>query len=215
MYKEIKDFKKLVSAYMEKRHLHNQMLANAFKIIANYGWYISEDIPMDKITVLYGFAFEEKEEDINVFFQKFYMENLEKNIEKLQNRHSSRSHLILEAYESYKNRCYHASILLSLTIADGICSGELFKIKKNKTSIKKFLENNKTPETLSIFLGVLTEVNSIDVYYPFKSKFKSQLNRHGIIHGYDIEYGSELNSLKAFSLLIFVNDMINRHKREI
>ena len=61
MYQEIEHFKKRVKAYIEKRHLHNQMLANAFKLMANYGWYISEDIPMDKIIVLYGFAFEEKE----------------------------------------------------------------------------------------------------------------------------------------------------------
>jgi hypothetical protein len=107
---------------------------------------------------------------------------------------------------------FHSSILICLTLADGICNGQLFMIKKDKIRMKKFLEENETPEILSKFLSVITEINAIDAHTTQIENYGSNFNRHGIIHGYDLNYGTEINSLKALSLLTFVNDMVNRHK---
>ena len=48
-----------------------------------------------------------------------------------------------------------------------------------------------------------------------KGKFDSNLNRHAVIHGLDVNFGTEKNSLKAFSLLYSVSDFENRYKKTV
>lgn len=193
---------------------HRELFSNSLKLLANYGWYVSEEIKMNELTSMYKNAYEDNEKELNDFFVQFYNISMEKNIKSLSKRFHDRKFMFQEAQNAHNDKYYHCSILLWLTLCDSLCEGELFKLKGDKKAIKNFLRKNNTDEIHSKYLEVLTEVNAIDVFTGNKSNYKSQLNRHGIVHGYDINYGSEINSLKAFSLLVFIKDMVNRHKRQ-
>jgi hypothetical protein len=208
-----KEIQESYRRYITSRNEHNDFLVRGFKAFANLGWYISEDINFGALNDLTSLAEAGSDEPIDAFFVAHYSTSLDKHFTKLRSRQQDRIHLINEAEKAHKEGMYHSSILLFITIADGICAGELFMIGKDKKRIKNFLKENDTPETLSKFLSVISEVNAIDAHTSQSDNYKSNLNRHGIIHGYDISYGSEINSLKALSLLTFVNDMVNRHKR--
>jgi hypothetical protein len=194
---------------------HRELFSLTLKLLANYGWYISEDLKMNELTSMYRNAYEENVKELDNFFIQFYNDSLEKNTTSLSIRFKDRKIMFQEALSAHKNKYYHCSTLLWLTLCDSLCEGELFKLKGEKKAIKNFLQKNGTDEIHSKYLEVLTEVNAIDVFTGNKSNYISQLNRHGIVHGYDINYGTEVNSLKAFSLLVFIKDMVNRHKREI
>lgn len=213
MLDQIKELRK---KHDDQKHLmkfHIELLAKAMKLIANYGWYISENIKMNEISECVKIADEGNEENLNNFFSKYYTKNMKENIKILSVRFPEREKIFKEGYKAHKSKLFHSSTLLWLTLCDSICDGELFKLRGNKKAIKKWLEKNKTPETYTKLLEVITEPNAIDAYTGDKQNYKSQLNRHGIMHGYDIDYGKKLNSLKAFSLLVFIKDMVNRHKR--
>jgi hypothetical protein len=206
-------FNQMQEEFNQKMELHRELFANALKMLANYGWYISDKMQMNQLTNLVKLASDEKEEDLNAFFLEYYTEHLSDNIISLGKRFPERKAMFEEAFNAHKNKFYHSSSLLWLTLCDGICEGRLFKLKGNKKEIRNWLEYNGTPKTYAKYLEVITEENAIDAFTGDKEKYKSQLNRHGIIHGYDINYGNEINSLKAFSLLVFIKDMVNRHKR--
>lgn len=208
--KKISDMQQEIKQAMS---LHRELFANALKLLANYGWYISEKLQMNQLTNLVKLAHNDEEEDLNTFFLNYYSEHISENVSSLSVRFPERKELFEEAFSAHNKKLYHSSTLLWLTLCDGICEGELFKLKGNKRAIRKWLRDNDTTETYVKYLEVITEVNAIDAYTGDKVKYKSQLNRHGIVHGFDINYGNEINSLKAFSLLVFINDMVNRHKR--
>ena len=102
---------------------------------------------------------------------------------------------------------YFASTALFLTIADGLCNGYLFKTKQNKLNLKQ--ELSKT-HCLEEFLSLITEVSAIDIAHAKKINFPSTLNRHGVLHGLDFDYGTKTNSLKALSLLAFIGDFFTK-----
>lgn len=209
----LKNFSEIQKEFKQTMALHRELFAHALKLLANYGWYISDQLQMNQLTDIVKLANDEKEDEINMFFLSYYSENIAENINSLAVRFPERKEMFEEAFQAHKNKSYHSSTLLWLTFCDGICDGELFKLRGKKSAIKKWLEKNDTPVAYTKFLEVITEENAIDAFTGDKAKYKSQLNRHGIMHGYDINYGNKINSLKAFSLLVFLKDMVNRHKR--
>lgn len=137
---------------------------------------------------------------------------------------SKRKHILENAFELHKKGNYVASIPLFFAQADGICSEVL----------KSFLfTGNETQEKLNELIekGEIEANMFTDIFLePFKLKnhhnsgiSKSSLaakskapNRNGILHGHrkHLDYGTKINSLKAFSLLSFivytVKDVINK-----
>lgn len=73
--------------------------------------------------------------------------------------------------------------------------------------MKKHLINTKY---IKAFEKAITEVSAIDTPHSKMSEFPSSLNRHGVLHGLDFDYGTRINSLKALSLLAFVGDFFSK-----
>ena len=61
-------------------------------------------------------------------------------------------------------------------------------------------------------LDVILRVNKIDEYFSTELRGSTELNRHAVLHGYDTNFGTELNSLKAYSLLLFIVDFLENKK---
>lgn len=183
------------------------------KSIAGYGWYIDGGITMGYTTHLMEKAVNGDNEFLDKFFAKYYRENIDRLSEILKKRQDSRQKIIIEALDCHNEKKYHASTVLFLSQADGICNGQLFRTKKEKESLKKFLSKSKNGNLINILLRMITDESAIDVGYTKKEEFDSNLNRHAVVHGLDVNFGTEINSLKAFSLLCFVSDFVNRHKK--
>ena len=191
---------------------HKELYAQALKLLANYGWYISEKLEVIQTIKLVKLCIDDKDFELNTFFIKYYSECISNNVNSLSEKFPDRKIMFEEALKAHNNKLYHCSTLLWITLCDGLCEGELFKLKGDKKAINKWLTDNQTPIGYLKFIEVITKVNAIDAYTGNKINYKSQLNRHGIVHGFDINYGSEINSLKAFSLLVFIKDIVTRHK---
>ncbi|WP_143185620.1 hypothetical protein [Winogradskyella jejuensis] len=201
--------KKAVEGYSKFLGLSEIGLKN----IAGYGWYIDGGITMGYTTQLMEKAVNGDNEFLDNFFVKYYRENINSLIEILKNRQDSRQKIIVEALDCHNEQKYYASTLLFLSQADGICNGQLYRTKKEKEALKKFLSKSENGNFINILLRMITDESAIDVGYSKKESFDSKLNRHAVVHGLDLNFGSEINSLKAFSLLCFVSDFVNRYKK--
>lgn len=126
----------------------------------------------------------------------------------------NRTHILDNAFKLHKTGNYIASIPLFLSQADGICCESLksFLFTGNDTeqNIKKLIESGEIETTMltEIFLepfSLKNHHNSGISKSSEKAKNKAP-NRNGILHGHrkHLDYGTELNSLKCFSLLSFI-----------
>jgi hypothetical protein len=133
---------------------------------------------------------------------------------------SQRAHVVSVALDLHRQQNYIASIPLFLAQADGICSQEigtfLFAEHQRRTEtvenrISRLGEKQKiTSVVLSALIWKTQIGSSIDHCKP--SDKDNGPNRNGIVHGSrkHLDYGTRINSLKAFSLLAFVSILLDQ-----
>ncbi len=184
-----------------KLNLPNYTFEEIDRVFAKYGWYIPRFIEMKIAFHILELFEEEKTEEANKILIKYFKQNLKEIQADLIRLHPDRANIINEAFLAHKKRLYFSSTILFLSQADGICDSIIF----TESKLKK-LKNKKGSHHI---VNVLLESNSLTSYYnPItkNSNFFSDLNRHGVVHGVSNDYGTELNSLKALSLLSCVDD---------
>jgi hypothetical protein len=126
----------------------------------------------------------------------------------------NRKHILENAFELHRSGNYVAAIPLFLAQSDGICCEKLksflFAGNDTESKILELIERDEMPTNMltDVFLEpfkLKNHHNSGISKYSETAKEKAP-NRNGIIHGHrrHLDYGTELNSLKCFSLLSFI-----------
>lgn len=182
-----------------------------FKKLADFGWYVDASLSLGYSTSLMEKAIKGDKNFLDNFFLNYYGNQISGEKRSFI-KNSERVKIINEAIDCHNDSKYHASTILFLSQADGLCGGYLFKTGSKKKDLKNYLLNSDYGSLFLMLIKSIKQKSAIDSYYPNESvNFESELNRHGVIHGASINYGTEENSLKAFSLLCFVNDFVDRH----
>lgn len=175
--------------------------------LSKYGWYISEMIPLSDLVDIHQLFEVGKIEEADTKMADHYRENYVQIIRRIISRHKDRKSIIEESSQAHKSQMYFASTILFISQADGICDGTIFvrADKKLSTIVKE-----QTPDIVYETLGKQSAIDE-DTRIT-ESSYYSELNRHNVMHGLKFDYGTELNSLKALSLLSFVANFTNRFK---
>lgn len=146
--------------------------------------------------------------------------------EKLAAAFPRRAGLLKTIFALHAANTYDASIPMALSQADGMCketfsvlgkNGKIvpvgfFDMDRNKSEIssQKLSKSFELPET-SIFNILYNQLSRVDrnssLVLEGNTTRLSDLNRHAILHGESINYGNEINSIKAILLLDFIEDL--------
>lgn len=122
---------------------------------------------------------------------------------RLLNDYPGRAAIIAEIFRLHDEQRYLASIPLAMLSAEGIALDvskvSIFNRKKNRPEIAAWLDKQQLSNLAKAFLASLSESHPMS-----KGSNVERLSRHGVLHGRDTNYGSELFSLQAISLLGFV-----------
>lgn len=179
-----------------------------FYSLSKFGWYLAGDMGFDDVMKVLDALKTSDLVEIERIVIPFYQSNLNRIKRNLVKRYAGRRELLEEAFKSHKKKMFYSSTILFLSQVDGICEGNLFRGKKI------FLKFLKEDQSLSMVKSVLGKQSSIDADSRSKqiNNSPSNLNRHEVMHGLSTDFGNEINSLKALSLLTFVSDFVNRYK---
>mgnify|MGYP000996499200 CR=1 FL=1 len=203
LFKEQSEKLKLVLAAL---NLPDYTFEETDRIVANYGWYLPPFIEVSTVFSVMKLYHNNKISEMESLLVKYFKSNLKKIESRLIDKHLERAEIIKEAFHAHRKKMYYSSTILFLSQADGICDSIIFsgsKMKKAKIQIKNHP-----------IVKILGEENPLTEHYNSKTKnsnYFSDLNRHGVMHGLSNEYGNELNSLKALSLVCCVSDF-SRYK---
>ncbi|MCL5247165.1 hypothetical protein M4I21_15185 [Cellulophaga sp. 20_2_10] len=181
---------------------------DGFIKLANLGWYVNGKTSLTQASNLMDLAHNGKVSDINNYLTNYYKKELSERIFSFDKFQSKRSFIIKEAVECHLSGKYYASVPLFLPQADGLCSKLLFKTKDRKRELKQLVKGKIKNDFFLNILNSVLRTNKIDEYFSDDFDTSTGLNRHAVLHGYDTDYGTELNSLKAFSLLLFIYDFL-------
>ena len=187
--------------------------------LSKYGWYMGYDsLPKTPIE-LHEKLKDGKEKEVDKFLSDYYKSELKFVEKRLIKRNPERKILIKEGFSNHYKGHYFSSITLLLTQADGLCYDRAKKfyfqndstLKRSKVYRPAIHEDLARNDQIFLkeFLAPMSNPSAINELIKNIKNFPVRLNRHEIIHGIDIEYGTELNSLKTISFLNYLNDVLH------
>lgn len=122
----------------------------------------------------------------------------------------SRKELYSDGFVAHRQGLYFSSVPVFLAQAEGLAQERLGALLYSRKKLRKRVaELAKENWTFSdVLMRPLVEPTDINKTTTERPRGFSGLNRHSVLHGEDIAYGTEQNSLKAISHLLFVSDVL-------
>ena len=174
-----------------------------WKELAKYGWFVNWDTNLNLDNEIH-LTTEENEAVLDDYMIQHLITDWLEITDRIIEFCPEREEILRTAFDLHLKGNYIASIPLFLAQADGICAKEIgcnfFGRLEGWDKIHDLLSNGElTPGSI---LDILLEPLRIGME---RGKTK-ELNIDGILHGSSkyLDYSTELNSFKAFSLLAFI-----------
>jgi hypothetical protein len=185
----------------------------AAEVCSRNGWFIDMEFPgvsAPKVAELYENGQSGRAHSLLV---EYYRGRYDSIKEDLTAYYPARSAILLKAFRMHAEREYDISIPLFLIHADGICFDAFrkgfFSVKKGASAAKKSIDEanvdwiwNAVAEPFRNILPIAKHTQSSRLF-----------NRNRVLHGRVLDYGTEINSLKAISLLSFLHGL-DSYRRE-
>lgn len=178
------------------------------------GWFYDWD-PIF-LNLCNGLKLEEK--NLNVIFDHFNnkVDNITENACAIS---PHREQILKGILNAHKAGNYELSIPVLISQAEGILTehlslkGLFYQNRQAIKKLKKAFENCQyTQETL---IQISSEKSLLFLYSSKRENINfNGFNRHSILHGESVDYGTKENSIKAFSFLNFVVQIVRRAKFE-
>lgn len=177
----------------------------AIMILANEGWFIESETPLN---LLFKTEYETIEEVENLFIL-YYEKNLDLIEKKLVEKFPLRASILKKAFYAHSKEMYELSIPIFLIQSDGICLDLTqchYFHKKNK--LNQYIESNLSDTFSNEFLKPLREKIPLSQNEKERGKNFNKLNRHTILHGECTNYANKINSLKVISFIAYLVEFL-------
>jgi hypothetical protein len=195
-------------------------------LASSKGWFFGWHESLHEQVVLVEKLTEIEKHDIDAFLAQYYRDNLQPLTDELARKHPKRAPVIKAAANAHSvlgPDGFFLSIPVFIAQADGLLTeiagvkSAMMKAPKTKTgelqaeqALREKLGTNQ--ESLDLICPILM-MHDLDFMKSESEREKvaqdsgesfTALNRHQVMHGESCDYGTEINSLRAFSFLAFV-----------
>lgn len=181
------------------------------------GWYVSYlNAAISGIIELADMIDNEQFEQVEIEIQDFAKTQIDKTLHQVESNWPHRLEILRDAFQAHRQGLYTLSIPVLLAQADGISKEifgvQLYKKESGAPKTKKVVEQYAT-QYYDWLIEPLRVVSSVAVNTKDRDKKREEdslygpLNRHGVLHGIDIDYATEANSLRAIMLINYLADV--------
>lgn len=183
-------------------------------VLAKHGWFFDPEMPIVGIREIENILENGDTESANSELMEYFSERLSEIEEDIKKKFPTRANILECAFNAHRRKEYALSIPVFLIQADGICydliNKQLYSKKGKAPVIAEYAETITTDVFRSALLYPLTQPLPISAYAKERAEDFSDLNRHQVIHGESTDYDTEINSLKAISLLNYVSYVLSQ-----
>lgn len=186
--------------------------------LAERGWYFDKEMAfLMPHTLAAVFAQKGAEDEAEALLVEHFRARLDAIEAAVCERFPRREKIVRSAMNAHRNGLFELSIPPLLAQVDGICKDTIgveffMRIRKRRE------ESSEPPQPLAAryatlprhtdwdaaWLSPLTSIGQVSKSESERGGDFVGLNRHQVMHGESVDYGTELNSLKAISLLNYV-----------
>ena len=187
-------------------------------LLAYSGWFLPEDLPMADFIKFAELVESDGTANVDEELSGFLRTNLKLIEERLLEQHSNRVEVLSSAFSAHKEGHYYLSVPVFLIQADGICHEflgvQLFQKQGGSPATAKVLERFEANPFLWAYLEPLRILLPLNKNTDEIGEEEMSFNRHAIVHGLSNTYGTEINSLKAISLIAYVSNRFEQIAKE-
>ena len=179
--------------------------------LAEIGWFPDLGMHLDNLPQVVQAANEDpsQAETIAIDFLRARVDAIESE---LAQSYPKRSHLFRDAFEAHREGKYNLSIPVLLAQCDGIfweaSTKILFRKKDRETVACDYIRKVASEEFMEAMWTPLTISAPLWISQRERSESFDGLNRHQVIHGESVDYGTQTNSLKAISTLSYLRCLL-------
>lgn len=195
------DFKKFSDNLRQiPSHLHAPL-----RDLARQGWYLDPSWSLDAPLKAHKILCTEGSESLDEALVDYFESQSTSIINALAKHHPKREAIIRSALRAHHSEEFELSVPVFLIQADGISKEQfgryLFIRSNGNPEISSYLDTLDKDDLLRAFMAPLAEPTTINLAQKERGAAFVGLNRHLVLHGDSVDYGSRANSLKALSLL--------------
>lgn len=184
-------------------------------VLMDQGWCLDPEMPHTWGRDLVATFREGEHEEAQQWLIDYFKGRLEEIEQTLVERHQKRGAIIADAFQAHRERRYHLSIPVLLAQADGVIHDrhqrQLFS-KKRTANLMAVMSDLPDDDMRAIFMAAFY----VDIPLTRNTLLLPDgfdgLNRHAVLHGTDPNYGSEINSLRAVSIVNLASYMVSEEE---
>ncbi|WP_459693903.1 hypothetical protein [Achromobacter xylosoxidans] len=192
----------------------------ALLLLGQHGWYLDPMMPMSALWRITNEFADEKHADAEASLAAYFEDAVARIEKSISEKFPHRRHIFQAAFAAHNRGEYVLSVPVLLAQADGICKESvnqyLFiknrKDKRPQTAI--YVEQFAADAYMAAILSPLAASLPIAASESERHEGFVALNRHTVLHGDSLDYGTRVNSLKAISLANYVAQVLPVDGRE-
>jgi hypothetical protein len=187
---------------------HQRDLPHLLSVMVAQSWYPDFSLPIADLRAIEARAIAGDLATIDSYLSEFFRRNAADVENRISEEYPDRKPVIAEAFSAYRTGNFVLAIPVFLAQADGISeallSEHFFRSGKSIPEAQKLLRDGRHNDYIRLLLFPLVQSGTIRDHTSTLHGKTDYLNRHAIMHGMDLSYGTEINALKCISLLAYL-----------
>ncbi|MDV5036579.1 hypothetical protein [Vibrio diabolicus] len=188
-------------------------IQEALLLMAQHGWYLDFNMSLPSLWEIKTAILSGEIDDVEKAFVNYFESQLNEIENSFNSQFPNRAHIVTSALKAHRRGEYFLSIPVLLAQTDGICKEVvdqyLFMKKDKKPQTAIYVEQIAADTYKAALLSPLASSTPIGASQYEREDGFNLLNRHMVLHGESLDYGSKVNSLKAISLINYVSQALD------
>ena len=193
------------AAFLDAMRQYPEQIRGPLQDLAKHGWYLDPNWTIDVPSRARAILQEEGSDCLDQTLVGYFEPQAQSIVDELCKHYPRREAIIRSAYKAHLSKDYELSVPIFLIQADGISKAQfgryLFLRQDGNPELSRYVASLNQDDLLRAFLAPLAEPTTINLSHKERGSSFSGLNRHLVLHGDSVDYGTLVNSLKALSLL--------------
>ena len=181
---------------------------NALMVLADHGWYLDPELPGRYVYEAAAALRAGNTEEVDGQLCEYFDGRVSAIADKLCSRFPERAEVIRSAEEAHRQGRYILSIPVVLAQADGICKEltdvQLYARAKGTPRLAAFVDSGGFEAIRASDAAPFTTPTPLVASSEERVGRPEMLNRHAVMHGESLDYGTQLNGCRALSLIVHV-----------
>jgi hypothetical protein len=190
-----------------------QAYRERLKMLAEHGWYAAMDFPLVTLNRADAAFREGRETEANEALTEIFDRDAPKIIERVGEEFPETSTLMARALRAHQEGDFVVSVMILLSQAEGIWGRHANQMspysrsRKNKAALGRAIEADVVQTPIRAYWELLREDIPINRNFQPGDPIPAVLNRHAVMHGASLDFGTKSNSARTFSWLSYVAEI--------